>query len=50
MVMRVVMGVKRWLTLTVVMSVLLDRLVNMRCVKLPPKSLACGFIRSRNVC
>jgi hypothetical protein len=50
MVMRVVMGVKRWLTLTVVMSVLLDRLVHMRCVKLPPKNLACGFIRSRNVC
>jgi hypothetical protein len=50
MVVRVAMGVKRWLTLTLIMNVLLDRLMNMRCVKLPPKRLAGGFIRSRDVC
>jgi hypothetical protein len=50
MVVRVAMGVKRWLTLTLIMSVLLDRLMHMRCVKFPPKCLAGGFIRSRGVC
>jgi hypothetical protein len=50
MIVGVVIGVKRWLTLTLIKSVLLDRLVHMRCVKLPPKRLAGGFIRSRDVC
>jgi len=50
MVVRVTMSVKRWLTLTFIMSVLLDRLMHMRCVKLPSKYLAGGFIRSRDVC
>jgi hypothetical protein len=47
---RVAMGVKRWLTLTLIMSLLLDRLMHMRCVKLPPKYWAGGFIRSRRLC
>jgi hypothetical protein len=50
MVVRVTMGMKRWLALTLIMSVLLDRLMHMRCVKLPRKCLAGGFIRSRDVC
>jgi|LauGreSuBDMM15SN_2_FD.fasta_scaffold722908_1 hypothetical protein len=50
MIVLVAMGVKRWLTLTLIMSVLLGRLMHMRCVKLPPKRLAGGFIRSRDVC
>jgi hypothetical protein len=50
MIVGVAMGVKRWLTLNLIKSVLLDRLVHMRCVKLPPKRLAGGFIRSRDVC
>jgi hypothetical protein len=45
MIVRIAMGVKRWLTLTLIMSVLLDRLMRMRCVRLPPKCLAGGFIR-----
>ena len=50
MVVRVAMGVERWLTLTLIMSVLLDRLMHMRYVRLPSKCLAGGFIRSRDVC
>ena len=50
MIVRVAMGVKRWLTLTLIMSVLLDRLMHMRCVRLPSKCLADGFIRSRRLC
>ena len=50
MFVRVAMGVTRWLTLNLVMSVLLDRLMQMRCIRLPPKYLASGFIRARDVC
>jgi len=50
MIVGVAMGVKRWLTLTLIKSVLLDRLMHMRCVRLPSKYLAGGFIRSRDVC
>jgi hypothetical protein len=50
MIVGVAMGEKRWLTFNLIKSVLLYRLVNMRCVKLPPKRLAGGFIRSRDVC
>ncbi len=49
MVVRVAMSVKRWLTLTLILSVLLDRLMHRRCVRLPSKCLAGGFIRSRDV-
>ena len=49
MVVRVAMGVKRWLTLTLIMSVLLDRLMHMRCVRLPSKCSASGFIRLRRL-